>query len=451
MTKKKIAVGHFETTDRIRELVNGVLDSGRISYGPLCKLLESDFADIHETEYGVVSASGTDSLRAALHAAKIKFGWGYGDEVIVPATTFVATINVVTQLGLIPVFADIEPEFYCLDPIDMHEVITPATVAVIPVNLLGQSANLWSIQDIAIDHDLVVIEDSCEAMFVHHMGRPVGSNSFVGAYSFYMAHLITAGVGGIAITDDTDMYQLMRSLLNHGRKPVYISIDDDDGLSGEALENMIAQRFAFLHPGYSSRMTELQAAIALPQLMEWEDMLARRQAVASRLTAGLSKYSWSGHLQLPAEREKGEHAYMMYGIKMRYDPKWPLVKHLEGRGIETRDILPLVNQPMYNTYLRKKYPVSEDLIRTGFYIGSHLDISEIRIGTILYGYCNGWLDDDYWGEKVIEAIGPDWVIARNEKGEPLFASFHGWYYGCMREHLEKWSQPCNAFGGCDET
>ena len=375
MKERRIGVGYFEATDEMRILTNEVLDSGRISYGPLCEALEHEFAAIHGKEFAAVSASGTDSLRVALHAMKIKYRWNDDAEVIVPATTFVATVNVVTQLGLKPVFVDIEPEFYCLDPLGLLRAITGETIAIIPVNLLGQSANMWTILDIAHEEDLLVLEDSCEAMFVKHMGLPVGSWGDASAYSFYMAHLITAGVGGISLTDDGDLYELMRSLLNHGRKPVYVSIDDDDGLSGDALHRMVVDRFTFLYPGYSSRMTELQAAIALPQLRNYEAMLARRQAVASRLTAGLSKHNL--RLQLPAEREKGEHSYMMYGIKMRHGSKWPLVMHLEEYGIETRDILPLVNQSMYSQYADSRpLLVARNLIDTGFYIGSHQGMSD---------------------------------------------------------------------------
>jgi len=332
-------------------------------------------------DYAVLSASGTDSLRVALHALKLRYGWPDGSEVIVPATTFVATINVVWQLGLMPVLVDVEDDHFCIDVQEVQRAITADTVAVIPVNLLGQAANLSDLEYISEVYDLSVVEDSCEAMFVRHMGDPVGCWSDIAAFSLYMAHLITAGVGGISITRDKDLADEMRSLVNHGRKPVYISIDDDDGLEDEALEEMIRARYAFIEPGYSSRITELQAAIALPQLRDYEDMLARRYAVASRLTAGLRQHV--GSLQLPAEREQGEHAYMMYAIRMRDGvDKWPLMLHLEKNGIETRELLPIVNQSMYMGLVQqaeREYsdlPVSWDLIRTGFYIGCHQGMSD---------------------------------------------------------------------------
>jgi dTDP-4-amino-4,6-dideoxygalactose transaminase len=368
----------------MRELVKQVLDSGRISYGPLCKQLEQEFADIHQSPHAIVSASGTDALRAGLHALKIFHDWPDGAEVIVPATTFVATINIVTQVGLKPVFSDVDGDYYCMDERMIKSRITPDTVAVLPVNLLGQSANLSAIGQIARDNNLVMMEDSAEAMFVRHQGTPVGSWGQVAGFSFYMAHFVTAGVGGITITTEGEIAEIIRSLLNHGREPVYISIDDDDGLEGDDLAVMVTKRFRFLYPGYSSRMTELQAALALPQLRGYGDMLASRRAIASQLTAGLSKHY---RLRLPAERELGEHSYMMYGIAMATgESKMPLVMHLEEHGIETRDILPLVYQPIFPDWHEFEYggrhdpsfafPVSAWLTHSGFYIGCHQGMTD---------------------------------------------------------------------------
>lgn len=388
MGERKVSVGHFEATDDMRDLARSVLDTGRVSYGPLCRKLESDFAEIHGTKHAVVSASGTDSLRAGLHALKIKRGWPDGAGVIVPATTFVATVNIVTQVGLRPILVDVEPDYYCIDVgTTVSEAWVKAfdPVAIIPVNLLGQAADLSMVAEISEYYRLDVMEDSAEAMFVNHKGRPVGSWGSVAGFSFYMAHLITAGVGGIATTNDDELATIMRSLLNHGREPSYISIDDDDGLGGSELAKMIGSRFLFLHPGYSSRMTELQAALALPQLDSWESMLASRRAVASKLTAGLSKHA--DRLQLPAEREPGEHSYMMYGIKLRGgESKLPLVIHLERNGIETRDILPLVNQPIFRQWHsgdpRNDFPISWDLYETGFYIGCHQGMDDEDIAHV---------------------------------------------------------------------
>jgi len=369
-----VPVGYFEPTEVMVDEIKSVVASGRISYGPHSRLLEKEVAEIHEVDHGVLSASGTDSLRAALHAMMIKYNWNWGDEVIVPATTFVASVNVIEQVGLVPVLVDVEPDMYCIDTKSAYAAITEDTVAVMPVNLLGQPADLDSIYLMAFNEGLAIVEDSCEAMFVRHHGVPVGSWGDVGVFSFYMAHLITAGVGGIAITDDEFLASTMRSLLNHGRSPEYISIDDDDNLVDDELARIIRQRYAFQYQGYSSRITEMQAAMARMQLRDWG------QAIASVLTAGLSKHA--GKLQLPAEREAGEHAYMMYGIVVKEGSKWPLMLHLERNGVETREMLPIVNQKMYAPYVADSakrgidLSVSKWLIGGGFYIGCHQGMSD---------------------------------------------------------------------------
>jgi len=377
---RSVPVGYFEPTEVMVEEIANVVASGRISYGPQSRMLEKEIAKIHDVEYGVLSSSGTDSLRAALHAMMIKHDWKFGDEVIVPATTFVASVNVIEQVGLVPVLVDVEQDMYCIDPDSVYKALTSDTVAIMPVNLLGQPADLDAIYMIAFNEELAILEDSCEAMFVRHHGIPVGAWGDVGVFSFYMAHLITAGVGGIAVTDDKFLAATMRSLLNHGRSSEYISIDDDDNLVDEELAKVIRRRYAFKYQGYSSRITEMQAAMARMQLRDWEDMIARRQAVASVLTAGLCKHA--GKLQLPVEREAGEHAYMMYGILVKDGSKWPLMMYLESHGVETREMLPIINQKVYELLVAESakrgigLSVSKKIIDGGFYIGCHQGMSD---------------------------------------------------------------------------
>lgn len=370
-----VRAGFYETTPEIRKNVREVLDSGRISQGPFCEEVERHFAFLHECDHAVASASGTDSLRAALHAMVIRHGWGAGDEVIVPATTFVATLNIVLQLNMVPVLVDVDPYTFCIDVDKIEAAITEKTRCIIPVNLLGQPANLSGVADIANNHGLKVIEDSCEAMFVYHDNLPVGSWGDIACFSFYMAHLITAGVGGIATTNSAEYADLMRSLLNHGRDTVYTTMDDDDDLSESKLAEVVLRRFHFLHLGYSSRMTELQAAIALPQIYESDEMLKKRRQVAQWLTERLKRFSY--HVQLPSIGPNNEHSWMMYGIVTKHEPKRGLVFHLEKDGIETRDLLPILNQPVYSgMFNREDYPVSSNLIEHGFYIGCHQGMAE---------------------------------------------------------------------------
>lgn len=188
-------VGTFVATDEMRALVNQVLDSGRLSYGPLSRRFEKEFAHMHGCSYGVLSNSGTSSLHVALQAMKELYGWQDGDEVIVPALTFVATVNVVYHCRLTPVLVDVDGDFYDINPFLIEKAITPRTRCIIPVHPFGHPANMTRIIRIAKTHDLLVIEDSCESMYVEHQDKSVGSWGDVGCFSTYVAHIITGGGG----------------------------------------------------------------------------------------------------------------------------------------------------------------------------------------------------------------------------------------------------------------
>ena len=370
----QIGVGTFTTTPRMRQLVNEVLDTGRISYGPMSRAFEQRFAALHGCRFAVLSNSGTSSLHVALQTLKEMHGWADGDEVLIPALTFVATVNVVLHNRLTPVLVDVEPDYYGIDTTLIEQAITPRTRAIIPVHLFGQPCDMAAIMDIAQRHNLKVIEDSCECMFVAHQDRSAGAWGDVGCFSTYVAHLLTTGVGGLATTNDPDIAAIMRSLVNHGRDGIYISIDDDAGLQGDALREVISKRFCFERIGHSFRITELEAALGLAQLDDWQGMLCQRRQNAGALTAGLLPLG--EYLQLPTTRYRTGHAYMMYPIVLRDMPKDDLCNHLEAHGIETRDMLPLVSQPCYKgLWNPADYPVAQWIDRSGFYVGCHQDLT----------------------------------------------------------------------------
>lgn len=385
-----IGVGTFTTTPKMRELVNRVLDSERISYGPMSRELEQRFAALHGCDYGVLSNSGTSSLQVALQAMKEIHGWKDGDEVIVPAVTFVATANIVLHNRMKPVLVDVDPIHYGINPGEIEHAITSRTRAVIPVHLFGQPCDMVGVDGV-LNGRLGVIEDSCECMFVRQKTlcddgemhyKQVGSLGDIGCFSFYVAHLLTAGVGGIGITQSPIYAQKMRSLVNHGRDGIYISIDDDKDTETEKKQEIISRRFRFESIGHSFRITELESAIALAQLDDWEQMVAARQYNAYRLTEGLKQ--WEHRLQLPSERPGSGHAYMMYPVVLRDEPKIGLVTYLEERGIETRDMLPLTNQPVYRGMFNEDdYPVAKWINESGFYVASHQDLTEDEIDRII--------------------------------------------------------------------
>lgn len=378
---RQIGVGGLEVSALEKSLVNEVLDSNRLTYGPMSMRFEKEFASIHGSRFGLFMNSGTSALHIALAALKERHGWSDGDEVIVPAVTFVATSNIVLHNGMTPVFADVEPNTYNIDPVKAAEKITSRTRAIIPVHLLGLPATMGPIQELAKKHNLAIIEDSCETMFAKYKGQPVGSLGNVGCFSTYVAHLLVTGVGGFAITNDPELAVDMRSLMNHGRDSIYISCSDDAGADSGRLEEIIEKRFLFVHVGHSFRCTELEAALGIGQLARADEIISRRKKIAEYFTSELAPYS--DVLQLPSCPSDRTHSFMLYGLVLRQDSKKQLVNCLEHANIETRDLLPLTNQPIYaklfGNDLEDRYPVAKWINRSGFYIGCHSYMADAEV------------------------------------------------------------------------
>ena len=368
-----------------------MLRSGRLSPGPVTSEFESRFAGRHDRRHAAMCNSGTGALQLSIQALKERHRWPAGAEVIVPAMTFVATVNTVLYNDLRPVLADIDPLTLNLDPAAFEAAITERTVAVVPVHLFGQPADMTSISRIARDRGLRIVEDSCETMGVRHAGRMVGSFGDFACFSTYMAHLVTTGVGGLALTDDDENATRFRSLMNHGRNPRYLRIDDDQGLSDDELLEVVWSRYDFVWLGQSYRATEMEAALGIGQLERLDAALARRREVAGWLTAALDHPD----LQLPTTADGNEHAFMMYPIVCRKPAlRDALVVALERAGVETRFLLPILGQPCYDGILDHRegqYPVTEHALANGFYIGSHPGITQD--------------DVDYLAEVVADVMG----------------------------------------------
>ena len=384
--RSQIGIGSCLISPLAKRLVMEVLDSNRVSAGPMMDRFERSIARLHGRRFGLMCNSGTSALHIALAAIKEREGWQDGDEVLVPALTFVATSNVILFNNLTPVFVDVEPDYYCIDPREVERRLTPRTRAVMPVHVGGLPCDMDPIVEIAKRSGLSIVEDSAEAMFVRYRGRPVGSFSTIGCFSTYVAHVVSTGVGGLCVTDDPEYFVMLRSLMNHGRDSIYTRIDDDRGLEGERLFEVASRRFSFARLGHSFRATEMEAALGLAQLEEREANHARRLEIVARLNAGLS--SLEQFLQLPAVRPECEHARMFYPLVIR-DPavsRDRLVQHLEDRAIETRPLLPLINQPIYRHMfgnLDQRYAVAARLNRDAFYIGCHPEMGDDDVDYVI--------------------------------------------------------------------
>jgi len=383
-TKRWIGVGGVVLGDEERLLFNQVIDSNRLSYGDLTREFEKIFAEEHDPKYAVFCNSGTSALHIALAALKEKYQWKDYDEVIVPATTFVATSNVVIHNNLTPIFVDVDKRTYNIDTELIEDKITRRTKAIIPVHLFGLPADMDPILDIAERYDLKIIEDSCECMFAQYKGKKVGSFGEIGCFSTYIAHFLVTGVGGFCISSDPEITTILRSLMNHGRNSAYLSIDDDKGVSEEKFMEIIAKRFSFDRIGFNFKITELEAAIGLVQFKKRDEMIKRRKEIARRFIRELGELYM--YMQLPFIPRDRDHNFMLFPIVLKDERKKNLVMFLEKNGIETRDMLPFLTQPIYKRMFDldiKDFPVSRWVGESGFYIGCHQYITDEEVSYII--------------------------------------------------------------------
>lgn len=382
---EKIGVGFASVTDIEKKYVMDALDNERLSQGKYVSQFEREFAQAHGQKYGVMCNSGTSALHLALETLKEVDGWDENTEVLVPAITFIATSNSVLHAGLKVIFVDVESDTYNMDPNDIEKHITSNTKCIIPVHTFGMPCNMNAIMKIAKKYKLRVIEDCAEAHFAKVDGKPVGGFGDITCFSTYVAHTITTGVGGVVCTSDHQFMEILRSLVAHGRACTCERCLASDGktVCPKRMQTELDRRFCFERIGYSYRVGEIEGALGLAQLERKDEIMGKRHENADYLIKGLEKYE--DRIQLPRHPENVEHTYMMFpivikkgtGIKLK-----EMVMHLEKCNIETRPMLPLLNQPIYLKIfgnLELEYPNAAYINHNGFYIGCHhgLQIREL--------------------------------------------------------------------------
>jgi len=311
--------------------VQAVVTSGRwgSTHGTEVQHFETEFAAYQDAAYGIAVVNGTVALKLALTAA----GVGVGDEVLMPGYTFVATATAALEVGAVPVFVDIDPETYTIDPAHAAALITPRTRAIVPVHLGGRPADMDAILDLAQRHDLVVIEDAAQAWGSAWNGAKVGALGDIGGISFQASKNITAGEGGMLLTNDPAIGEMARSLSNCGRQP--------EGLW-----------YAHYVLGGNYRLGEFQGAVLRVQLQRYPEHLARRQANAAYLARGLAEID--GISTLRSDPRVTANAYHIFF--MRYDaeafggvPKGQFMKAMQAEGIQGVHggySLPVYRQPV---------------------------------------------------------------------------------------------------------
>jgi dTDP-4-amino-4,6-dideoxygalactose transaminase len=327
---------------QIEEAVCRVLASGQVILGPEVAALEAEVARYCGVDHAVGCASGTDALSLALHAA----GIGSGDEVLMPPFTFFATAGSVCRTGARPVFVDIEPAGYNMDPAAVESKLTPRTRALLVVHLYGQCAEMEPLGDVARRHHLPLLEDAAQAIGAEYQGKRAGSLGDIGCFSFYPSKNLGAyGDAGMTVTSDPDWAQRMACLRVHGMEPKYYH----------------------KHLGWNARLDAVQAAVLRVKLAYLEEWTAGRQAAARRYDDLIVAHGLEEFLRRPVTLPQRRHVFNQYVVRVAGGLRDALVRYLKADqiGCEIYYPVPLHRQEClaYLGYQEGDFPVSEAACR----------------------------------------------------------------------------------------
>jgi len=333
--------------EEIAEVV-ATLRSGWLTYGPRAQRFEREFAG----SVGAQHAVSVSSCTAGMHVALLAAGIGPGDEVITSTLTFASTANVILHTGATPVLADVCADDLNIDPDDIARRITSRTRAIMPVHYAGQACRMDEILALARRHSIRVIEDAAHCAGASYKGRPIGTLGDATVFSFYAIKNLTTGEGGMVTTDDAGLAERVRVLRNQGQ--------DANAWSRYAVGG--APFYTISLPGFNYRMSDLQAAIGLPQLRRLPLFNARRAELAARYTAAFERLS---QVETPSVRPDAGMNWHLYVIRLRDTPlaRNDVIESLKQRGIGASvHFLPVHLQPYYRENLGFQpgdYPVAE--------------------------------------------------------------------------------------------
>jgi perosamine synthetase len=296
--------------------------SGWVVGGPRLAEFEQRFA----AHCGAAEAIGVSSWTTGAFLVLHAWGIGAGDEVIVPSLTFIATVNVIRHAGATPVFADVDPATYNIDPADIERKITPRTKAIMPVDQLGLPCDIDSVNEIARRHGLAVLDDAACAFASSNRGRPVGSLAEVTVFSLHARKVVTTGEGGMIVTDDRPFAERLRRLRHQG-----MSLSDyaRHGAPPTVFES-------YPEIGYNFRITDIQAGIGLAQLDRLEHMLQIRRALADRYSAAFAQHPWLAPPSVPPHVVPNWQSYQIMLLPDALMSRNELMDHLHALGIPTR-------------------------------------------------------------------------------------------------------------------
>lgn len=337
----------------VQAAVAEVLASGQLVQGARTAEFERQFAELCGVREAIAVSSGT----AAVHLALLGHNIGPGDEVITTPFSFAGTANAIVLVGAKPVFVDIEPDTFNLDPAKVEAAITPKTRAIMPVHLYGHPAAIPEFQELVRKHNLVFIEDACQAHAAAFQGQPVGSFG-TGTFSFYPTKNMTTVEGGMITTNDPEVADRVRLWRNHGQR----------------------QRYVHVAVGFNLRMTDIHAAIGLVQIKKLARWNEQRIANAATLTAQLSDV-----VQTPVTRPGYRHVFHQYTIRVPGD-RDAFAAELQRRGIGTgiHYPKPIHKQPYYQQQgYTESFPVAETAAQQVLSLPVHPALSSADLDTII--------------------------------------------------------------------
>ncbi len=363
-------LGQYKTLQpEIDAAVLRVLGSGQVILGPEVAAFERELADYCGAKFGLGCGSGTDALLLALHGLDI----GPGDEVILPPFTFFATLGSILRVGATPVFADIDPLTFNIDPAEVEKKITRKTKAIMPVHLFGQCADMEPIEALALQFGLHVIEDAAQSHGASYEGRMCGNLGVVSCFSFYPSKNVgTLGDAGAVTTSDEAVYKKMTAFRNHGSEVKYFH----------------------KYVGWNARIDAIHAAILRVKLPHTEAWVAGRMAAAKRYDALIEEYRLNGIFHRPLVKPYGRHSFNQYVVRVAPKDRDAMVAHLkkEGVGCEIYYPLSLHQQECvaYMGYGEGSFPHSEAAAKAVLALPMFPEITEAQQRRVM-DVCTGYV------------------------------------------------------------
>lgn len=346
--------------DRERELVDEVLRSRQLSLGPTVTRFEQMWADRIGTKHAVACSSGTAGLHCCLHA----LGIGPGDEVITSSFSFVASANVILYTGATPVFADVDPLTFNMDPAAVEAAITPRTKAILIVDIFGYPAELPALIDIAHRHGLALVEDACQSIDGDYDGRKLGTFGHPAVYGFYANKQLTTAEGGVIFTDDEALYRELKSLTNQGRS--------DDGAW------LVHSRL-----GFNYRLSDVHAAIGVAQIERLDWMQDARATVAGWYQDRMA------HVEgvTPMYEGPQRRSWFVYAPRLEDDlDRDRIIGRLEAEGISAKPYLPCIHlQPYYREahgHAPGELPVTEAISASTIALPFFCELTEQQVDRV---------------------------------------------------------------------